>query len=174
MEGTDPLAGSRGGGIASISFSPAVETRRLKIVLDSNKYPGYNEIDAVKLRTKPAALNGLLRRGQLLFRRPPTRPHLVLAVGPAHARGRRFSLARVGSFSLRFGSGAFLSGKTMFETLSERKQAPDPLAYHATVVGFFVALHVDTPNAAQSTRRFESMDVSADQQYRMVEKNEHG
>ncbi len=51
-KGTDPLAGSRAGGIASISFSPAVETRRLKIVLDSNKYPGYNEIDAVKLKDK--------------------------------------------------------------------------------------------------------------------------
>lgn len=49
-EGKDPLSsGGLAGGISKISFSKPTKTRRVKIVIDSARYPGYNEIDAIAL-----------------------------------------------------------------------------------------------------------------------------
>lgn len=49
-QGTDPLAASKvAGGIAKIKLDQSANTRRLRIVIDSASYPGWNEIDAVKM-----------------------------------------------------------------------------------------------------------------------------
>ncbi len=51
-EGKDPLAASlptRQTAISKIQFDSPVTTRRIKIVIDSRAFPGWNEIDAVEL-----------------------------------------------------------------------------------------------------------------------------
>ncbi len=51
-EGKDPLAASlptRQTAISKIQFDSPVHTRRIKIVIDSRAFPGWNEIDAVEL-----------------------------------------------------------------------------------------------------------------------------
>ena len=51
-EGTDPLVSSlplRQVSVSQITLDTPMTTRRIKIVIDSKNYPGWNEIDAVEL-----------------------------------------------------------------------------------------------------------------------------
>ena len=48
-EGVDPTAPTAGSGVSIIALPTPVKTRRIKIHLDSAKFPGWNEIDAVAI-----------------------------------------------------------------------------------------------------------------------------
>ncbi|MEM8944912.1 MAG: hypothetical protein AAGD11_06975 [Planctomycetota bacterium] len=48
-EGTDPTAPSAAGGISTVPVSSSTPIQRIKLYLESQEVPGWNEIDAVGL-----------------------------------------------------------------------------------------------------------------------------